>query len=171
MNLAQYELNTNFTYDAYVYFSNIKRIQYVFVNETLVKVTSNHYNDVIMSAIASQITSLTIVYSTVYSDADQRKHQSSASLAFVWWIHRGPMNSPHKWPVTWKMFPFDDDIMITQISDGIFNCPGHMELKWISYDFIQSRTYFVCGVYEVGPIFEIFDMKFKRISYVYVVYL
>ena len=43
----------------------------------------NHYNDVIMGAIASQITSLTIVYSTVYSDADQRKHQSSASLAFV----------------------------------------------------------------------------------------
>ena len=43
-----------------------------------------HYTDVIMGAIASQITSLTIVYSTVYSDADQRKHQSSASLAFVW---------------------------------------------------------------------------------------
>ena len=42
-----------------------------------------HYNEVIMGAIASQITSLTIVYSTVYSDADQRKHQSSASLAFV----------------------------------------------------------------------------------------
>ena len=48
-----------------------------------------HYNDVIMGAIASLITSLTIVYSTVYSDADQRKHQSSASLAFVWGIHRG----------------------------------------------------------------------------------
>ena len=71
-----------------------------------------HYNDVIMGAIASQITSLTIVYSTVYSDADQRKHQSSASLAFVWGIHRGPVNSPHKWPVTLTMFPFDDVIMI-----------------------------------------------------------
>ena len=47
-----------------------------------------HYNDVIMITIASQITSLTVVYSTVYSDADQRKHQSSASLAFVWGIHR-----------------------------------------------------------------------------------
>ena len=55
-----------------------------------------HYDDVIMGAIASLITSLTIVYSTVYSDADQRKHQSSASLAFVWGIHRGPVNSPHK---------------------------------------------------------------------------
>ena len=47
-----------------------------------------HYNDVIMITIGSQITSLTVVYSTVYSDADQRKHQSSASLAFVWGIHR-----------------------------------------------------------------------------------
>ena len=64
-----------------------------------------------MGAMASQITSLTIVYSTVYSGADQRKHQSSASLAFVWGIHRGPVNSPHKGPVTRKIFPFDDVIM------------------------------------------------------------
>ena len=70
-----------------------------------------HYDDVIMGAMASQITSLTIVYSTIYSGADQRKHQSSASLAFVRGIHRGPVNSPHKWPVTRKMFPFDDVIM------------------------------------------------------------
>ena len=64
-----------------------------------------------MGAVASEITSLTIVYSTVYSGADQRKHQSSASLAFVRGIHRWPVSSPHKWPVTRKMFPFDDDIM------------------------------------------------------------
>ena len=70
-----------------------------------------HYSDVIMSTIASLITSLTIVYSTVYSDADQRKYQSSALQAFVWGIHRGPVNSPHKWPVKRKMFPFDDVIM------------------------------------------------------------
>ena len=62
--------------------------------------------------VASQITSLTIVYSAVYSDADQRKLQSSASLAVVRGIHRGPGNSPHNWPVTRKMFPFDDVIMI-----------------------------------------------------------
>ena len=75
-------------------------------------VSKTHYDDVIMSTIASQITSLTIVYSTIYSGADQSKHQSSASLAFVWGIHRGPVNSPHKWPVTRKMFPFDDVIML-----------------------------------------------------------
>ena len=72
----------------------------------------HHYGDVIMDAIASQITSLTIVYSIVYSDVDQRKHQSPASLAFVRGIHRRPGNSPHKWPVTRKVFPFDDVIMM-----------------------------------------------------------
>ena len=77
-----------------------------------------HYSDVIMGAMASQITSLTIVYSTVYSGADQRKHQSSASLAFVRGIHRWSVNSPHKWSVTWKMFPFDYVIMT--IKSGIF---------------------------------------------------
>ena len=70
-----------------------------------------HYNDVIMGTMASQITSLTIVYSTVYSGSDQRKHQSSASLAFMRGIHWWPVNSPHKGPVTRKMFPFDDVIM------------------------------------------------------------
>ena len=80
-------------------------------NINWVEVFIMHEGDVIMGAIASQITSLAIVYSTVYSDADQRKHQSSASLAFVWIIHRGPVNSPHKLPVTRKMFPFDDVIM------------------------------------------------------------
>ena len=71
----------------------------------------NHYNEVIMSAMASQITSLTIVYSIVYSGADQRKHQSSASLAFVRGIHWWPVNSPHKEPITRKMFPFGDVIV------------------------------------------------------------
>ena len=51
-------------------------------------VRGNHYANVMMTTMASQITSLTVVYSTVYSDADQRKHQSSASLAFVRGIHR-----------------------------------------------------------------------------------
>ena len=56
-----------------------------------------------MGAMASEITSLTIVYSIVY--------QSSASLAFLRGFHRGLVNFPHKWPVTRKMFPFHDVIM------------------------------------------------------------
>ena len=64
-----------------------------------------------MGTMASQITSLTIFYSTLYSGTDQRKHQSSESLAFVWGIHRGPVNSPHKGPVMRKIFPFGDVIM------------------------------------------------------------
>ena len=64
-----------------------------------------------MTMMVSQITSLTSIYSIIYSDADQRKHQSSTSLSFVRGIHRGPVNSPHKWPVTRKMFPLDDVIM------------------------------------------------------------
>ena len=88
-----------------------------------------------MGAIASQITSLTIVFSTVYSDADQRKYQSSASLAFVQGIHRGPVNSPHKWPVTRKMFPFDDVIM-DRLADSCVFC---FWLHWCHMDVILSQ--------------------------------
>ena len=63
-----------------------------------------HYGDVILSAMASQITGISIVHSTVCSGADQRKHQSSASLAFVRGIHWWPVNSPHKGLVTRNMF-------------------------------------------------------------------
>ena len=75
----------------------------------------NHYSDEIMSAMASQITDVSIVYSTVCAGADQRKHQSSASLAFVRGIHRRPVNSPHKGPVTRKTFPFGYVIMFTAV--------------------------------------------------------
>ena len=62
------------------------------------RVPVEHYSDVIMTAMASQITVVSIVYSTVYIGEDQRKHQSSSSLAFVRGIHRWPVNSPHKGP-------------------------------------------------------------------------
>ena len=78
-------------------------------------------------------TSLTIAYPTLYSDADQRKHQSSAWIAFVRVIHRWPVNSPHKYPVTRKMFPFEDVIMDFQNSgviDSIYVCV-----------FIKTHTY------------------------------
>ena len=94
-----------------------------------------HYNDVIMKAMASAITSLTSVYLTVYSD--QRKHQSSASLAFVRGIHRSPVNSPHKGPVTRKLFPFDDVIM--QWLKGYFFLP-YVQIWAIDEDITSILT-------------------------------
>ena len=85
-----------------------------------------HYSDVIMSTMASQITSLTIVYPTIYSGVDQRQHQSYASLAFVRGIHQWPMNSQHKGPVTLKMFPFDD----------VSNSPMY-RLQWLHRCFLS----------------------------------
>ena len=73
-----------------------------------------------MTTMASQITSVSIVCTTVWSGADKRKHQSSASLAFVRGIHRWSMNSPHKGPVTWTMFPFDDDIMYYILASSLY---------------------------------------------------
>ena len=70
-----------------------------------------HYGDVLMGAIASQITGISIVYSIVFPCADQRKHKNSASLAFVRRIHQWPVNSHHKGPMPRKMFPFDGVIM------------------------------------------------------------
>ena len=95
-----------------------------------------HYNDVIMGTIASQITSLTIVYSASYANADQRKHQSSASLAFVRGIHWGPVNSLHKWPVTRKMFPFGDIIMMIGWAN---NTAGKMFCVWPVWPKILCR--------------------------------
>ena len=100
-----------------------------------------------MGAIVSQITSLTIVYSTVYSDVDQRKHQSAASLAFVRGIHRGPVNSPHKWPVTRKMFPFDDVIMLW---NDIITTTNHSTTRPTAYfngaysSYIYHHSYVLC---------------------------
>ena len=96
----------------------------------------SHYSDAIMGATASQITSLTIVY----SGAGQRKHQSSSSLGFVWGIHRWPVNSPHKWPVTRKMFPSDDVIMRIWCNTSRFvlgasnsSCGPAFRLDWVKY--------------------------------------
>ena len=77
-------------------------------------VLQQHYGDVIMSTIASQIAGALIVHSSVCSD--QRKHQSSVSLAFEKGIHRWPVDYPNQEPVTRKMFPFDDVIKNLRIS-------------------------------------------------------
>ena len=74
--------------------------------------TKHHYSDLIMSAMASQITGVSILCSTVCSGADQIKHQSSTSLSFVRGIHRWPVDSPPKRPVKRKILALDDIIMI-----------------------------------------------------------
>ena len=94
-------------------------------------VVRNHYREVIMGTMASQITSLAIVYSIIYSGADQRINQSSAALAFVREIHWWPVNSPHKRPVTRKMLPSDDVIMITWYLSLCLCCYVFMLMIWI----------------------------------------
>ena len=82
-----------------------------------------------------------IVCSTVDSGPDQRKHQSYASLAFVRGIHRGPVNSPHKSPVTRKMFPFDDVIMDSCDSIVIVKLAWWLLLAWCLFDNVaRSET-------------------------------
>ena len=82
--------------------------------------TEVHYSDVIMSAIVYQITGVSIVYSTVCSSADERKHQSSASLSFVTGNHQLPVDSLHKGPVTRQMFPLDDVIYVVVVRMQIY---------------------------------------------------
>ena len=109
------------------------------------------YNsDVIMSTMVSQITILTIFYPTVHSDGDQRKHQSSAALTFGRRIHRSPVNSPHKVPVTRKMFPFDD-----------VNCILHFVTCFdIGIDPLMSA--------DCRPIQLCLKMKYSKIWFMYV---
>ena len=114
-----------------------------------------HSIDVIMSVVASQITGVSIVYSNVCSGADQRKYQGSVSLIFVRGIHRSLMNSMHKGPVTRKMFPFDDVIMMMYRRQILFNsqktlryspsncrdmeCPVFVFGKWIKFTIFSKH--------------------------------
>ena len=66
---------------------------------------------------------VSIASSTVCSGADHRKHQSSAPLVFVRGIHQWPVNSPHKGPIRWKMFPFDNVIMIINMFSVGYDYP------------------------------------------------
>ena len=111
----------------------------------------DHDNDVTMSAMAYQITSLTIVYSSVNSGEDQIKHQSSTSLAFVREIYRGPVNSTHKWPVTRKMFPFYDVIMVCiQRNDKSWVYPTVFHTNILHVDGLeQDRSIFIANALAI----------------------
>ena len=88
-----------------VLFSWVDTFPYIHDSKLDNYLLSFHYGCVIMGTMASQITSLMIIYSTTYWGADQSKHQSSASLAFVWGIHRWPVNSPHIIMLPFSCFP------------------------------------------------------------------
>ena len=116
-----------------------------------------HHNGVIMSAMAPQITAVSIVYSAVCSGADHRKHQSSAELALVTVSHRWSVNSHHKRPVTRKIIPFDDVITrfevmcnrtcafrrfwcIDQPKTNSSFCSQHM-FSWLMFTLGYSRSF------------------------------
>ena len=105
-----------------------------------------HYSDVIMSTMASQITSLTIGYSTIYSGTGP----TTASLAFVRGIHRWLVNSPHKGPITRKMFSFDDVIMKYIASRGI---------PW--FNMVRSEWFFSCR-------FMLFLLNYDSFDWIYI---
>ena len=121
-----------------------------------------HYSDVIMSTMASQITGVLIVCLNVCSVADQRKHQSSMSLAFVRGIHWWQVNSPHKGPVTWKMFPFDDVIMEWKSSD-------EMGLSTLRQPNLRKVDLSYRGRQKWKPFnrYPFFDQGYPSISYWY----
>ena len=126
----------------------------------------HHYSDVVMRAMASLITGASIVYSGC-SSTDQSKHQGSASLAFVRGIHQWPVNSPHKGPVTRKMFSFDDVMLRTgdfQVSHSdIYRypiCREHYNQFWswrFNYDKIHITWYEV--MLEISTLYVLFCSK------------
>ena len=113
-----------------------------------------------MITMASQITSLTVVWRIVYSDADQRKHQNSPSLAFVCGIHGGPVNSPHKWSVTRKMFPFDDVIMLDNL--GIDGLPRAIFEMLVTENNKETKLWF-----SIAQLLSTIDLQYQT-SNVYV---
>ena len=130
---------------------------------------SIQYGEVIIRVMASWITSLTIVYWTVYSGPDQRKCQSSTLLAFVRGIHQWPANLPHKGPVMQKVFPFDDIIMnITKPQWGnIFKLDITCYVKDDIWSYInqcnnESYILFSCGSKHINY-YQHFETCFKSI--------
>ena len=105
--------------------------------------TFKHYNDVIMSAMASQITGISIVCSTVCLGANQRKHQSSVSLVFVRGIHRWRVDSPHNGLVMRK-------------------CPHLMTSSWYKLPLLFETLFEMDNVpTDLVEIFSVFDVNAK----------
>ena len=134
-------LSNNFTLVLWLYLPVLGRVIGMVSVEP--KLALWHYSGVIISMMAFQITGISIVCSTVCSGTDPRKRESSASLAFVREIHRRPVNSPQKGPVTRKMFPFEDVIMDNSLQMYcLLSYPGAVWNTWDYYSTIVSgNTY------------------------------
>ena len=114
-------------------------------------------NNVIMIPMTSQITGISIVYSTVCWGAAQRKHQSSASVAFVWRIHGRPVDSLHKRRVTRKMFPFDDVIKM------LFSCrptENGSAIRGVYLTFPRIMTYWLVLLHYAYE-----NLEIKKVDY------
>ena len=161
---------------------NLRLLGYniIFQNSSLSTISRNHfhhadalphYNDVIMSKVASHITSLTIVYSTVYSGADERKHQSSAPLAFVWGIHRWPVDSPHKGPVTRKCFHLmtsSCSLLVLSMLNNDFQTVNGGQMIFV---FIYFRELCVYAAYYDVRILYLLNMQIIEVNtniYIYI---
>ena len=116
-------------------------LQNTFNDKSSVVQLMANYCVVIMGAMTPRITSLMIVYSTLYSGADQRKLQSSASLAFVRGIHRRPVNYPPKRLVTRKMLPFDDIIIHVAIIPGPMLIQICFHMAWLGLNELNEELH------------------------------
>ena len=103
-----------------------------------------HYDDVIMTTMASQVTSLTVVYSTVYSNADQRKHQTTASLAFVWGIHRDRWIPRTKGQLRGKCFHLMTSSWTTSVCQRENSIFGEWDILSDKYLTITSQLHCPC---------------------------
>ena len=130
-----------------------------------------------MTTIASQITSLAVVYSTVYSDADQRKHQSSASLAFVWGIHwdrwiprtKGQLRGKcfHLMTSSWyTLQAVSMDIAYVYMYVYVLKKQNHMVVEYFSCYFTRRPGVGVTKPISSVPLFsEIFNIFKTHIMY------
>ena len=122
-----------------------------------------------MTTRASQITSLTVVYSTIYSDADQRKHQSSAWLAFVWGIHRDRWIPRTKGQLRGKCFHLMTSSCMLKLvpnhnQSGLSNWGSDLLIRLISIHSLLWRHNGHDGVSNHQPHNCLLNRLFRRIS-------
>ena len=161
------------------FFSKVEHLLVIHCKATRINWVIFHYCDVIMGTMASQITTITIIYSTVYSDADQRKHQRSASLAFVWGIYN--VKSTMYTRVYKRLLQFHRNCLqksriIIKLSFMIFDTLGrhwgltiylHIMYTCISNWYDNAKVWgilihgSVCPLYMYGRKYYIFDVAFK----------